>query len=208
MSGRQNAKCSNSSRCSAARKRGLGNEPAPGRIARIERRHAGQVLLAHGRADAVGADQQVALLGRPVGEMCHDAAGLFDAAQFLSAMIVRLRQRRVEQMKHAVPCRHGLRDRHAMRHAPVARKHQPQRHLDAEVAVRIEAERAQRGLQLGLRHDAGAAPGKLLGGALVDRNVPAAAPERERGEHAAHRSADHQRAHDVSRLFPEPQNLL
>ena len=49
----------------------------------------------------------------------------------------------------------------------VARKHHPRRHLDAEIAVGIEPERAQDRFQFRLRHDAGAAPGERLGDALV-----------------------------------------
>ena len=81
-----------------------------------------------------------------------------------------------------------------VRHAAVAREHLADRHLDAEIVVGIEPERAQRGFEFGLRHDAGAAPGKRLGDPLVDRHVPAAACQCERGEQPAHRAADHQRA--------------
>ena len=51
------------------RKRRFGHQPAPRRVAGIERRELGEILLAHGRADAVGADQNVALRRRAVGEM-------------------------------------------------------------------------------------------------------------------------------------------
>ena len=97
-----------------------------------------------------------------------------------------------------------------MRHAPVAREHQPLGDLDAEVAVGIEPERAQHRLEFRLRHDAGAAPGERLGGALVDLDVPPAPRKRERGEQPAHRSADHQRPHvsSPSAFLPPAQNLL
>ena len=140
--------------------------------------------------------------------MRRDATALLDAAQFLAAVIVSLRERGFQQVKHAIPCGHGLRNFHAMGHATVARKHQPPRHFDAEVVVRIEPELAHHGFQFRLRHDAGAAPGERLGDALVDRNVETALSQREGGEQAAHRSADHQRAHVTSGLFPQPRNLL
>ena len=43
------------------RKCRLGNERAPGHVAGIERHHLRQTLLAHGRAQAVGTDQKIAL---------------------------------------------------------------------------------------------------------------------------------------------------
>ena len=191
----------------------LRHQPAPRRVAGIERRELGQILLAHRRADAVGADQNIAFGCRSVGEMRGHACALLDALQLLAAMIGRVRQRGFQQMKDAVPRRHGLRDIEPVRHASVARIHHPRRDLDAEIGAGIEPERAQRRLQFGLRHDAGAAPGERLGDALVDRHLPAAARERERREQPAHRSADHQRALRLrqtqsSRHSAVPRNLL
>ena len=176
------------------RKCRFGHQPAPGRVAGVERAERGEILLPHGRADAVGADQQVAFGHRTIGEMRRDALrALRDLPQLLAALVEGL-QRGFQQMKYAVPRRHGLRPVDPVRHRPVVCVHHARRHLDAEIAVGVESERAQRGLQFRLRHDAGAAPGKRLGDALVDRHVPPAAHERDAGEQAAHRSADHQRA--------------
>ena len=73
-----------------------------------------------------------------------------------------------------------------------------------EIMVGIEPERAQRRFQLRLRHDAGAAPRERLGDPLMDRDLPAAARERERGEQPAHRSADHQRASHLRQAHSSP----
>ena len=150
------------------RERGFVHQPAPRGVARIERDHIGEELLANGRADAVRANEDIPLLLRAVGKMRNDAIALLDAAQFLAAVIVGFRERGFQQVKHAIPCGHGLRDFHAVGHAAVAREHHPPRHLDAQVAVGIEPERAHHGLQFRLRHDAGAAPGERFGDALVD----------------------------------------
>ena len=176
-------------------KRALGDQSAPRGVARIERCDAGEMLLTHTGSDAVGADQHIALLCRTVREMRdHPLPALLDMPQLLAPMITRFRQCGLEQKEHAIPCRHGLRDRHAMRDAAVARKHHAARDLDAEVAVSLEPKLAQDRLQLRLRHDAGAPPGERLGNALVHVGAPAVLPQRERGEQPGHRAADHQRA--------------
>jgi hypothetical protein len=104
---------------------------------------------------------------------------LRDTAQLLAAVVERLRQRGFQQVKHAVPRRHGLRPVDPVRDAAVTRIHHARRNLDTEIVVRVEPERAQRRLQFRLCHDAGTAPGQRLGDALVDRDVPPAARERE-----------------------------
>ena len=58
-----------------------------------------------------------------------------------------------------------------VRHPPVAREHQPRRTSMPRSWSGIEPECAQRRLQFGLRHDAGAASGERLGDAFVDVNV-------------------------------------
>ena len=191
----------------------LGDQSAPCRIARIERREFGEILLAHRGTDAVGADQNVSLGRHPVGKMRDHAAALLDAAQLLAAMIGRFAQRGCQQMKDPIPRRHGLRDLELVRHAAVARIHHPRRHLDAEIRPGIEPECAQRRLQFGLRHDAGATPGERLGDAFINRHIPAAARERERREQPAHRPADHQCASRLRQTQPSrhsavAQNLL
>ena len=72
------------------RHRALVDQPAPGDVAGIDRLHLGQHLGAHIGAEAVGADHEVALGGRAVGEMRDDAiAALLDALQLLADVIAR-----------------------------------------------------------------------------------------------------------------------
>lgn len=65
-------------------------------------------MLAHGRADAVGADQQVAALAGAVLEYRADTAAiLFDPAQLLAEPVILCRQRRA---KRAIEPRPGAHD--------------------------------------------------------------------------------------------------
>jgi hypothetical protein len=67
---------------------------APRHVAGIDWLCLRQKLLAHGGADAVGADQHIAALAGAVLEYRSDAAGiLFDPAQFLAKPVVLRRQR-------------------------------------------------------------------------------------------------------------------
>ena len=58
---------------------------------------------------------------------------------------------------------------------------------------RIKADPGIHVAQLRLRHDAGAASGKLGIDAFKDVDSPSVVTERERREQPAHRAADHQR---------------
>ena len=77
-------RCSRSKICGVDRRRNVAlvEHGAPGDVAGIDRLRVRQELLAHGRAAAVGADQQIAALARAVGEDRGDAVGvLLDARQ-------------------------------------------------------------------------------------------------------------------------------
>jgi hypothetical protein len=59
---------------------------------------------------------------------------------------------------------------------------------------RIAAGCGENAAHLGMRHDAGAAPGQLHLGPLVDGDLAAHPAQQDGGEQPAHRAADDQRA--------------
>jgi hypothetical protein len=63
----------------------LVDQTAPGRVAGIERRTSGRILLAHRGADAVAPTRISPLGNAAVGEVRDHAALLLDAAQLLAA---------------------------------------------------------------------------------------------------------------------------
>ena len=76
---------------------------------------------------------------------------------------------------------------------------------DAEVAG-FKSKRLEARDQLGLRHDARAASGKLALHALEDIDGPAPPPQHDGGQEPAHRAADHQRAPPVCHARSMPKN--
>ena len=71
----------------------LRNQSPPRHVAGIDRGHFRKKLRPHRRAQSVGADQQVSLGNRTVGEpRYHPVGTLLDRHQLLAAMVVRRRK--------------------------------------------------------------------------------------------------------------------
>ena len=89
----------------------LRQQRTPGDIAGIERIEIGQKLLAHGRADAVGADQEIGLGAAAVAEMRHHrVGGLLEALQTHAAVIMRRAETRRAACGRAAPRRSASAD--------------------------------------------------------------------------------------------------
>ena len=190
------------------------HEPAPGDIAGIERMQVGQELLAHGRADAVGADQQIGLLGAAaVAEMRRSPAGRVCSKplQADAAVIVRRREaRRAADAIEPVPGGQRLRASASMTVRPVGVED-----LAAYVistprsAVSIPSARIARGTSSGWATMPAPRPESSLVDPLVDRRRPSRAlrsAARRTGRSSSRRSRWLVRRRPV--LFPLLQNML
>src|SRR5260370_28848726 len=192
----------------------LRNERPPGDVSGIERREIGKELLADARAQAVGADQHLPGRGGTPGEMRGHAAGaLLDMLERHAATVAFSRKGIAEHAKKPVPRGQRLRAFGLPDHLAGAIEHPPPAHFDAEFDVGIEPHGAEYCAQLRLRHDPGAAAGKLALDPLEHFDVPAAARQCQRGEQPAHRAADHERTpqalHLCIRAFlPRPPRVI
>ena len=74
------------------------------------------------------------------------------------------------------------------------RAHPAPADLNSELDIGVEPDRAKNAAQLRLCDDAGAAAGELALDPFEHVDVPAGAPQQQRGEEAAHGAADDQRA--------------
>ncbi len=176
------------------RKCRLGNERAPGDVAGIERRQIRQALLADGGAQAVRADQQVALSGAAVAEPRDDRAfGLREARDSAAAVIVLRRERIAHRAVDPLPGGEHLRAFIGTGERAGGIQDLAGGDRNPEIG-RIDADPAQRLDQVGLRDDAGAAAGKLALHPLEDVDLPAGAAQQQPGQQAAHGAADHQGA--------------
>ena len=112
----------------------LRQQRAPGDVAGIERVEVGQELLAHGRADAVGADQQIGLHAAAVAEMRHHrSAGLLEALQPDAAVIVLGREGVAQDAIEPLPGGQRLRTFDLADDAALGIEDLAGRHLDAEI---------------------------------------------------------------------------
>ena len=177
---------------------------APGDVAGIARLQFGHELFAHGRAEAVGADQQVALRLRAVGEMRGDAARVLrHALERLVEVVARGRQRGLERGVDARPRAHDAVGRALDERPAGAVENDKRRDAHAHRIVESDAEALHDLVQLRVRRDAGAAADEAFRVALIDDGVPAGAAQQVGGEQAADRAADHDCApcaHEVDTL--------
>ena len=171
---------------------GFLDEPTPRDVADVTRFGIGQVLSSHRREQAICAHEQVGSNAGAVVEMGgHPGLVLLGSDEGLSVVVVIIRERITQQRVEPAPAgQHLLKPQLAgdvaglVEHAP-ARHRNAQRfrtHTNTGVCGHVE--------QLAVRNDAGASAGQLAAHTLEHVNVPAAAPEQQRGEQATHRAAD------------------
>ena len=158
--GRQKAKLANIVARQDGREAPLVGQAAPGDVAGIERLRLGEQLRAHGRAEAVGADQHVGRLRRAVGEprryarrrLARRSAGPCpdDSARR------RMRRRSISNRRFQEVAVCGQ--------APLARSPSPARSSTSRRSMgtpklwaAVDAELRQGVAHLGMGHDAGAA---------------------------------------------------
>ena len=176
------------------RKGALGDEPAPGDVAGIERLHVRQVLRPHAGAEPVRRDEEVARLARAVGKMRHDLArALLDPCELLAEPVMLIGKAVPQHPEELVPGGRDLRAGVLADDAPVPVEGAPHGDRHAEVGADIDPGQRERCAQLGMGHDAGAAPAHRHRRALEDRHVPAMAAQQQAGEQPAHRAADDER---------------
>src|SRR5579862_6592965 len=108
-------------------------------------------------------------------------------------MIPIRRERVAQRAVHALPGGEYLWARRGQRDAAVDPEQFARLDDDAEIAGR-DAERIEAGDQFRFRDDAGAASGQFVLDALENVDAPAAPPQHDGGEEAAHRATDHDRA--------------
>ena len=114
---------------------GLVRRAAPDVIAGVGRLQLRRDLAAHGRADAVAADQDVGLLDAAAVEMhAHAAAVLLDALECPAEMVVRGIDGRAQQALQPIPRGQDLPQRPLGGDAALPVDGDALRHLDAEVA--------------------------------------------------------------------------
>ena len=186
---------------------GFVDRGAPSHIARVVRLDVGQKLPAHRRADAVGADQQVAAFAGPVGKHRGDAVGvLLDANKPLAEPVIRSRQC-IEQC--AVQSRPAAQD---------ARR----RALDDDVAVMVEAYRPRRrnahgfveihagapedADELRVRPEPNAAARQFLLVALEHHGIPAGRTQQMRHDQPAERPADDEST-AIAHAYPHAKRM-
>ncbi len=173
-----------------ARHRAFGNQRAPRHIAGIERIAAGRAQAPHGRADTVGADQEIGALARAIGKNRSDAlAVLLERSQRSAAMVMRRRKGIAQDAIDPLPGRHHLRAFGLQRHAALGIEHAPFLHRHAKFA-RAQTEIGQNGENFRLRHDAGAAAGQFAFDLFVNIDLPSGRLQHQPGKQAAHRAAD------------------
>jgi hypothetical protein len=171
------------------------DQPAPGDVAGVLWTHLGRELHAHGRADAVGCDEQVAFLLRAVVERRrHAVRTALDARDATPEVIPLGRKDILQQPVDASPRRHHLRQVAGPRDAAVARERDPAPDPHADRLVERRAGARERAHELGMGGEPGAAAGERFARLLVHVDPPARPQEQVGGEQPAERAADHQRA--------------
>ena len=163
---------------------------APDVVAGIDRLQLRRDLSAHGRADAVAADQDVGVFDTAAIEMhAHAAAVLFDALERPAEMVVRRVDGLAQQPLQPIPGCQDLPQRALAGDAPLAIDGDPFRYLDAELAG-AGAACLQHRQQFRMRGDTGAAPDQFDRRALVDVGLPADLTQECGAEQPRHRAAD------------------
>ena len=130
-------------------------------------------MRADSRADAVGADQQIAALAGSVLEYRSDARGvLFDPAQFLAEPIVLRRQCIAQRPIQPRPGAHGSRGRLFDHDFAGAVETHDLRHRDAHSRIEGDASAAQSGDELRMCSETDATSGQRCFVALEHHGVP------------------------------------
>ena len=172
----------------------FGQQRPPGDVAGIERHHIRRAELAHRRAQAVGANEDIGRSRAAVAEMRdHALPALLKGRKPRGPMITVGGERIAQQAVDALPGGEHLGAFELQRRPASPVQDAARRHGDAEVSG-VEAERVEPRDQFGLGDDAGAAAGQLLFDALENIDVPAAAGQHDAGQQPTHRAADDQRA--------------
>ena len=178
------------------RKIALRDQRAPGAVAGIERHDLGQRLLAHRRADAVGADQQIGLDRLAIGKMRqHRRRRRCSKPGKPAAAVIALRRKSVAQQPvDPLPGGEHLRAIELARSAG-PRASRILRVVMSTPSASVASPSAAQPLdQFVLRDDAGAAAGQFAVHPLVDIDGPPGAAQQQPAEQAAHRAADDNRA--------------
>ena len=116
-----------------------------------------QLIIAHARADAVAADEEIGALALSAGEVHeHARAILLDALEGVAEVIACLRDRRPHEPLQPVPRGEDLRQMLFRDHPAIAVKRDAFVHLDAKITG-PGAALLQRLQQFGVGGDAGAA---------------------------------------------------
>ncbi len=127
------------------RHRGFRDQRAPGHIPGIERLALGRAQSPYGRADSVGADQDIA--GHPLAigkNRGHAVAVLLDRLQRTAAMVMRGRKSIAQDPVHPLPGGHDLRAIQFERHPPVRVEQAPLLHRHAKGVAFEHPDRAAR----------------------------------------------------------------
>ena len=173
------------------REGGFVDESAPGDVAGILRLHFGKNVRAHGRAEAVGADEKVGFDMRVVTEMDRDGIGVrFDALQFPAEMVAIGGKFFAQHAENAIPRSDDLRTGERGEEMAGGIESFAPGDGHAKVFGGIEAAGLNDGAKLGMRDDARATPGKFNAGALANIDGPAELAQKERGEKSGHGAAD------------------
>ena len=174
-------------------KRRFGDERAPGDVADVARGELRQALLADGGTKSIRAHQQLAFRRPAIGKLReHRPFRLHEAADAAAAVVVLARKRIAQQPVDTLPGGQNLGTFEFRGHATGRIEDFAGRDLDPEIGW-IDVDPAHRLDQVGLGDDAGATPREFALDPLEDVDLPAGAPQQQRGQEAAHRAADDER---------------
>ncbi|MNR11226.1 hypothetical protein D3C85_1275180 [compost metagenome] len=179
---------------------GLGQHAAPGRVAGVGRRGAGQQLRAHGGERPVRRHKQVGGFRAAGGEAGGHARAMLAQRQ---EGLARMHGAGAERLPHvtvqSVPG--DLRLRHVdAAHVATARDEDAAARRHAEVLGQRRAGKGERVGHIGLQDEAAAAAVERLGRAFEHIHVPAGGAQAERREQAAEGAADDHGARGGGRM--------
>ena len=178
---------------------GFFKQSAPRHITCISRLRLRRELRAHARTDAVGADQQVAVCLRPVGEKCSDTVVILLKSLERTVVVITLcRKHILQQAVEPPPRRQRLLQRHFGQQPALRIERGARERVAAQRFVNDRAGAANRIEQFVMRDDAGAAIGKRFADALKDFDVPTRAQQQVGGKQTAEGTADDERLAPVS----------
>jgi len=176
-----------------ARNRTFRDHRAPRAIAGIERHRAGQRLLAHGRARAVGAHQKIGLDRFAVGKPRQHRNGPGLVTNEPAPAVIALGRKGVAQQPvDALPGREHLRAMDLLGQLALGVEDLAGGDVHAERGG-LEPQLTQALDQFLLGDDAGTAAGQFALHAFVDIHRPAGPAQHQGAQQAAHRAADDNR---------------